>query len=258
MLFSVCSIFSQDLTICNWKGGKKAAVVLTFDDWLEGHEKIAVPMLIEKHVPATFFITLNNVSRTKENIAVLNKAQSKGLEITNHTVSHPDLTSIPIAKAKEEIETTRDFILDSVSGGKSLTFAYPMGTKNIEVIDHLKKNHIGARGVSAANEGALKYDFVVTEDDYYRIKTLRVWRILSQSKVGKWMSYVKKEGGLLTFMIHSVYNDTVSKGWDAMPEEFLSNMLDTLNSHKKDIWICTFEDAIQYHREKANARIEVL
>jgi peptidoglycan/xylan/chitin deacetylase (PgdA/CDA1 family) len=233
-------------------------VVLTFDDWLEGHEKIVVPMLIKKDIPATFFITLNNVKHNEQSIEIINLAQSKGFEIANHTISHPDLTNIPFEKAKDEINTTRAFILNSVSEGKSLTFAYPMGTKNIEIINHLQKNHIGARSVSAPNEDDIKYDFVVTDDDYYRIKTVRVWRVLSRSKVGNWLKYAKKGGGMLTFMVHSVYNDTVNKGWDAVPEKFLSSMLDTLNAHEKDIWLCTLEDALQYHKERASATIEIL
>lgn len=255
-MFVAKGIFAQDLSICNWKSDRKAAVVLTFDDWLKGHGDIVVPMLIKKNIPATFFITLNNVHRN--GVKQLNLAQSSDVEIANHTVTHPDLTAIPFKKAKTEIKTTRNFILDSVANGRSLTFAYPLGTKNPEIINYLKRHHIGARGVSSANEDDIKYDFVVTEDDYYRIKTVRVWRILSSSKVGEWLGYAKKGGGLLTFMIHSIYNDSIKKGWDGMPEQFLSKMLDTLNSHKKDLWICTFEDAIQYHKEKANATIKIL
>jgi len=256
LFFSFNSI-GQDVSICNWKSDKKAAVVLTFDDWLDCHEKLVVPMLVDKSIPATFFITLNNVKQKAAGDSILKFAQENGLEIANHTISHPDLTSIKFKEAAREIFTTREFIRSHIPGAKSLTFAYPMGTKNPEIINYVKKNHIGARGVSSASEGDIKYDFVISPDDYYRIKTVRVWRVLSRNKMGKWIDFAKEGGGLLTFMIHSVYNDSIPKGWDAMPDKFLNDVCDTLLSHKDEVWLTTFEDAIQYHKEKSSTLLKI-
>jgi peptidoglycan/xylan/chitin deacetylase (PgdA/CDA1 family) len=256
-LFLSLTTLGQVASLCNWKDNKKAAIVLTFDDWLPGHEKIVAPLLIKKSVPGTFFITLNNVRSCVATDSIFRCADASNLEIANHTITHRDLTLIPFKEVKKEISTTRNFIRSKVPNGKSLTFAYPMGIKNLQVINYLKENHIAARGVSAAIENDIKYDFVTDENDYYKINTVRVWRILSRDKVGKWIGFAKKGGGLLTFMTHSVYNDSIPKGWDAINEKFFNDMCDSLLSHKKEVWLTTFEDAIQYHKEKASTQLTV-
>jgi len=42
--------------ICNWDNDKKAAIVLTFDDWSPGHYPIVVPELKSRNLNATFFV----------------------------------------------------------------------------------------------------------------------------------------------------------------------------------------------------------
>lgn len=250
--------YGQELSICNWKGDKKAAVVLTFDDWLLGHQKIAAPLLIKNNIPGTFFITLNNLRQNMGSLRVLQSVVENGVEAANHTVSHPDLTSIPFEEATKEINVTKEFLDKEFAEKSSLSFAYPMGTKSPEIINFLKNDYVGARGVMAPNENELKYDFVREADDYYKVKTVRVWRILSRSKVSNWVKYAADGGGLLTFMIHSVYNDSIPKGWDAIHESFLEDIVDTLAQNKEQIWISTFEDAIQYHRERLSAKVKII
>lgn len=249
---------AQDLTFCNWLGDKKAAVVLTYDDWLEGQEKIVVPAMIKRNLVGTYFITVNNTKYRSTSFPTMRLAFNNGSEIANHTLTHPDLTSISFEEAKKEIDETRQLILDSIPGAKSLTFAYPMGTKNQKIINYLKNNHIAARSVSHAIESNLKYNFATDNNDYYKINTVRVWRVLSTSKVSHWLKYAEKGGGLLTFMIHSIYNDEVKSGWDGMSEQYLNELLDTVKAHENQLWITTLEKATQYHREKKNTKINVV
>lgn len=231
---------------------------MTFDDWLEGHEKIVVPALIEKKLPATFFVTVQGAKWRRNFFDQMRMAQSHGSEIANHTVTHPSLTSLPLEKAKGEIDEARRIIMDSVPGADCLTFAYPMGTKNYEIIDLLKREHIGARGVNQYNEGEITYDFAPDSLDYFKINTVRVWHIVTLEKISQWVDYAEKGGGMLTFMMHSVYNDHIEKGWDAMPEEFLRAMLDTLKSKENRVWVTTFASALKYHQEKKATRIEFI
>ncbi len=257
-VFASRMLAAQDLEITNWLDNKQCAVVMTFDDWLEGHEKIVVSALIEKKLSATFFVTLQGAQWKRNFFDQMRLAQENGSEIANHTITHPSLTAVSLEKAKVEIDSARKIIMDSVPGAECLTFAYPMGTWNPDIIDLLKREHIGARGVNQFNENGIHYDFASDSVDYFRISTVRVWHIVTLDKIAQWVDYAAKGGGMLTFMMHSVYNDNIAKGWDAMPEEFLTGMLDTLKSRQNKAWVTTFANAIKYHREKKASEIEFL
>ncbi|MFM7022227.1 MAG: polysaccharide deacetylase family protein [Flavobacteriales bacterium] len=257
-LFSYSISFAQDIEITNWYNNKSCAVVMTFDDWLEGHEKIVVPALIEKKLPATFFVTLQGAQWKRNFFDEMRNAQAHGCEIANHTVTHPSLTSISSQKAKSEIDSARKIIMDSVPGAQCLTFAYPMGTRNNEVTAMVQKEHIGARSVNPFDERNIVYDFATDTMDYYRVNTVRVWHIVTLEKIAAWVDYAEKGGGMLTFMMHSIYNDKIAQGWDAMPEEFLKGMLDTLKSREDKVWITTFASALKYHQQKRATQVKFI
>jgi len=252
--------FSQDIQIVNWYNNKKCAVVLTFDDWLEGQEKIVIPALIDRKLPATMFVTVQVGQWRKNAFPVMRLAHANGIEIANHTITHPSLPDISFEKAKIEIDSARRVIMDSVPGAQCLTFAYPMGTKNPQVIRWIEHEHIAARAVNAADEKNIKYDFDRDSSDYYKIPTARVWHIITLEKISSWLTYAEKGGGMLTFMMHSVYDDSLvtTKGWDAMPKEYILAMLDTVKSREDSIWVTTLENAVKYHREKKTSKVKIL
>ena len=252
--------FSQDVQITNWYNDKKCAVIMTFDDWLEGHEKIIVPELIKRKLPATMFVTVNVANWRKSAFSVMRLAHANGIEIANHTISHPSLADISFDKAKIEIDSARKVIMDSVPGAKCLTFAYPMGTKNPEIIRWLEREHIASRGINAAEEKGIKYNFDLDSADYFKIPTARIWHIITLEKVSKWLNYAENGGGMLTFMIHSVYDDSLvtTKGWDAMPKDYMTAMMDTLKSREDSIWVSSLESAVKYHKEKKASTIKIV
>ncbi len=250
--------FTQDIQITNWYNNKKCAVVMTFDDWLEGQEKIIVPELIKRKLTATMFVTVQVANWRKTAFPVMRLAHANGIEIANHTITHPSLTNIPFEKVKIEIDSARKVIMDSVPGAQCLTFAYPMGTKNPEVIRWIEREHIAARSVSAADEKFINYNFDLDSADYFKIPTARIWNIITLEKVSKWLTYAENGGGLLTFMMHSVYNNEIEKGWDAMPEDYMLAMMDTLKSREDSIWVTTLESAVKYHKEKKASSVKIL
>ncbi len=246
------SAHAQQLSICNWYEDKKAAVVMTFDDWLISHEKIVAPKLIENNLVGTYFITANNTKYRKESFSIIRMANRGGSEITNHTVSHPDLTQIPFHEVQREIYNTEQLILDSVPNAIVNTFAYPMGTKNPQIIKELQRKYIGARGVSQESESNVLYDFNLQEEDYFDIKTVRMWRIVSTSKFKSWLVNAEKGGGLLTFMFHSIFNDSIPAEWDAISEQKFDEFLNALKAKRKTLWITTLQKAIAYHKCRKN------
>jgi len=251
-------IQSQNLSIANWYQNKSGAVVLSFDDWLPSHANIVVDQLQNHQLPATFFVTIKNTKYQKNAFVMMRKAFANGCEIANHTVTHPDLTAIGFEEAKNEILSARKILMDSIPGNPCLSFSFPMGVKNNDLMHFLKMYHINARGINAPNENSLIYNFIKQANDYYKLETVRIWRVVTPKKVGNWLDYVTKGGGLLTFMIHSVENENNPAGWDPIPEKYLNEILDTVKAHQNKLWITTMAKATQYHQQKNNTKIEII
>ncbi|MBO9699064.1 MAG: polysaccharide deacetylase family protein [Sporocytophaga sp.] len=240
-----------EYSISNWLDDKRAAVVLTFDDWSPGHPAIVIPELKKRKINATFFIT--NVLGTPDWNIVKN-ACDDGNEIANHTKSHLDLTKLSGDQKKNEIKDSKNNFGEKLKGGKILTFAYPFGRYDQVVIDSVRNSgHIAARGVQLSS-GNYTYNFAPTEDDYYRILTYGMNSTITIAQFNSQIENIIKGGGLLTYLYHSIYNNTViDNSYAQIHQNDLAMQLDTLLSRKNDVWICTFAQAIQYHREKKTA-----
>ena len=70
-----------------WRG-KKAAVVLTYDDALNVHLDNAIPLLDSLGLKGTFYLTAF-AQGSKDRIADWRKAATNGHEMGNHTLFHP-------------------------------------------------------------------------------------------------------------------------------------------------------------------------
>jgi peptidoglycan/xylan/chitin deacetylase (PgdA/CDA1 family) len=127
-------------------------VALTFDDGLLDNLEQLAPLLRDEGVPATVFVTTAWMGKphpsvpyarnmTADEVRELHRA---GVEIGGHTVTHPDLTTLSFAAARDEV---RDGCaqLAEITGAPVDVFAYPFGFANAETI-----RATGAAGVRAA------------------------------------------------------------------------------------------------------------
>lgn len=238
-------------TIPNWLDDKKAAVSLTFDDWSPGHPAIVVPELKKRDLIATFF--MSNALGIPNWSEVL-VADANGNEIANHTKSHKDLTGLSGANKKVEIRDNKVDMESKLKGKKVLTFAYPFGAYNQEVIDSVRNSeHIASRGVQPSS-GNYTYNFAPTENDYHKILTFGMDSNITIDQFSNQIINVSKGGGLLTYLYHSIYSGTVAdNSYAQIHEKNFTRQLDTLAARRNEVWACTFAQAIQYHREKKSA-----
>jgi len=238
-------------SIPNWLDNKKAAVALTFDDWSAGHPAIVVPELKKRNINATFFVSQ---ALGIPNWTQVQNASADGNEIANHTFKHLDLTTLSAAEKKTEIRDAKYFFSSKIGGKHLISFAYPFGTYNQEVIDSIRNsNHIGSRSVQPSS-GNYTYNFAPTDNDYYKILTYGMDNTISLSQFYGQIQNTINGGGLLTYLYHSIYSNTVTdNSYAQIHQDVLAKQLDTLISKKDQVWICTFGQAIQYHREKKTA-----
>ncbi len=240
--------------ICNWDNDKKAAVVLTFDDWSPAHYHLVTPELRNRNINATFFVPTNAVSDWSQ----LQAEVSDGNEVANHSKSHPDLTTLSAAQKKVEIRDAKTLIDQNVTGRTTTTYAYPYGNFNDEVIDSvMNSGHIASRGVWPASQ-KYTYDFATTNADYYNIRTYGMGENTTTDDFYTQIENIISGGGLLTYLYHCVVNPTYpasSCGTGPVDLQVFKKQLDTLVYMKDKVWITTFEKAIKYHREKRSASL---
>nr|WP_223067360.1 delta-lactam-biosynthetic de-N-acetylase [Paenibacillus caui] len=97
-------------------------IYLTFDNGYEnGYTKPILDTLKAKQVPAIFFITGHYV---KDQPELVKRMVAEGHLIGNHSWSHPDMTTIPDSKIKEELERVRAAVAE-VTGIQEMRFVRP-------------------------------------------------------------------------------------------------------------------------------------
>lgn len=251
-------IFSQIGTVCKWNDDKKAAVVLTFDDWSPGQYSIAVPELKKRNINGTFFIILSSVEPWNHPWSEVIKTADYGNEIGNHTQTHPDLSKISAARLDSEIRSMKDTLDKHVTSQTVVSLAYPLGAYNDQVLKEVKESgHIAARSVFSVSQN-YTYNFAPKENDYFQILTYQMDGSRSTSDFFQQIKNIINGGGLLTYLYHSLDNaqGTYNDNWFAkVLQDSLQKQLDTLVSVRNKVWITTLGKAIKYHREATCAKI---
>ena len=114
------------------------AVVLTFDDGYRSVYDVAFPLLLRYGFSATVFLTVGRGGTGADDrlpsmngrpmlswgeIRAMHRA---GVTFGAHTLTHPDLTRLPLHRAQEEIWESKARIEDAL-GAAVTSFAYPFG-----------------------------------------------------------------------------------------------------------------------------------
>src|SRR5258708_1201134 len=92
-----------------------------------GHRRAAAPIMARKGLVGTGFVVTGFLGRTAYmNVDQVRQVESIGMVIGCHTVNHLDLSRVPLAVAKLQIEVSHQE-LETLIGKKVLDFAYPYG-----------------------------------------------------------------------------------------------------------------------------------
>lgn len=115
-------------------------VVLTFDDGpLPGRTTAVLAALDAECTKATFFSVGKVAAGYPE---ILHKVAQSGHTIGAHTVSHKDLSKMPIQEAKDEIEKSISIIHRAVGGPTAPFFRFPFLRASPETLKYLASRNI--------------------------------------------------------------------------------------------------------------------
>lgn len=247
LLLLLLNFAAQAQDKITWPDHKKAMIVLTYDDALRSQLNVAIPQLDSVKLKGTFFLTGELSSQT---IPQWRKAGKKGHELANHTVFHPCLSTDDNPMASEhytiyrilhEIGVMNNFLF-AVDGKGGRTYAYPC-----------TETHVGGKDYvdSLRKQGIIKYariggDANAVITDFKRLDPLLVpsYGLEDHTTADKLIAFVKKvqaTGGMGIFMFHGVGGDYITTSAQAHRE-----LLAYLKENQKDIWITTFQQAMDY------------
>jgi peptidoglycan/xylan/chitin deacetylase (PgdA/CDA1 family) len=125
----ISTLFAADSF--NWPEGRKAAVSLTFDDARKSMLDVAIPLLDQYDVKATFYVLPKSI---KKRLSDWQDAVISGHEIGNHSMTHPcrcitkyrNLENYTLERMANELDVSNQAI-EKMLGVTPVSFAYPCG-----------------------------------------------------------------------------------------------------------------------------------
>lgn len=256
-LFLCALVLSSVATAQQSWNGRKAAVVLTYDDALQVHLTHAVPALDSLGLKATFYLS-DYFGGLQLQLQGWRAAAATGHELGNHTVFHPCLGNLPgrgfvsadydlnrysFRRITDEIRAMNT-ILKAIDGKTERTFAFPCSDTRIRdtpYLPPLKKDFVAARAVRNQLEA-------LPDVDVYHFSSMMVNGQSGPELIAKAREALH-QGRLLIFLFHGVggeHNLNVSL-------QAHSQLLRFLKQNEDDIWVAPMIEVAKYIRQQQNA-----
>lgn len=244
---SVINLFAQNQQPWN---GKRAAVVITYDDAIDQHLDNAIPVLDSLGLKATFYITGFSTSmqlRLKD----WKKIATNGHELGNHTMYHPciggttgrewvkpdyDLSKYTVQRMVDEVKAT-NVLLESMDGKTRRTFAFTCGDTKIgdaSFAPFLNTDFAAMRSVRAQMHPITEVD--VNDVDCYMVNGE------SGDKLIEWVKQATETQSLLVVLFHGVGGGNSLNVDLAAHRQFLQY----LKLHEKEIWVAPMIEVADY------------
>jgi peptidoglycan/xylan/chitin deacetylase (PgdA/CDA1 family) len=123
----------------------RRAVIITFDDGIDGCCEYAMPVLTARRFTATFYVVAGLVGQrsrwTRSEIGIelplmdwpaLRELTAAGFHVGSHTMTHPRLPTLSPAACREELAASRRLLEDRL-GREVADLAYPFGAFDASV-----------------------------------------------------------------------------------------------------------------------------
>lgn len=229
-----------------WPDGKRAAVVLTYDDALPSQLDIAIPALDAVGLKGTFFLIGSNLK--PEQIARWRAAAAEGHELGNHTVRHAcPQASYPPAKKIDtsevyDVETmiteirTMNSFLTAIDGKMQHSYATPCGQHLAGGVDYLPTLRASGlvRYTRAADPSSGPLDPMNVPSRFSPSSATGADLIAA-------VQDTERTDGMIVFGFHGVGGDYLTVSAEAHAQ-----LLAYLKAHSDTIWVAPFSTVMDY------------
>lgn len=229
-----------------WPGGKRAAVVLTYDDTLVSQLDIAIPALDAVGLKGTFFLIGSKI--TPEQIPRWRSAAAEGHELGNHTIRHAcPQANYPPAKKIDTSETygvdtmlaeirTMNTMLTAIDGKPQHSYATPCGQHMAGGVDYLPALRASGlvRYTRSADPSERPFDPMDVPARFFPSNATGADLIAAVQDAAR-------KGGMIVLGFHGVGGDYLSVSAKAHAQ-----LLAYLKAHADTIWVAPFSTVMDY------------
>jgi peptidoglycan/xylan/chitin deacetylase (PgdA/CDA1 family) len=235
-------------TICLVKDNKKSAVVFTTDDGLLKSVKIYVAEWKKLNLRGTCAIIAGSVSTSEW--GEWKKLVDEGyLDLGNHSMNHPNLTTQTWAQLETEVNGAKDVIEKNMPGYKVVTFLCPEGAYNDLVISKAMERHGANRVVDRGYNS-----FNPTVAQIYRLKRQQILGATTVDEMNSWVNQAISQGQWLI----EAYHGCDAEGWEPPPCALLLQHYGFVATKLDQIWNGTFNQVIKYIKERQASTLKVV
>ena len=240
-----------------WRGFKKAAFTISFDDNYRFQVTYAAPLLNRHNYKATYFIVTNRVGKGwAPGWDTLNMLASQGYEIASHSKNHPNFVTLSehpewADSIIHEFRDSRDSINAHVPSQQCETFAWPDGGVNATVIEISKQYYMACRGSDNGFNGQEPMN-------YNNIYSQHIYHDTPLEEVNGYIDTILSRGGWLVERWHGfrVGNDT--NGYEPVPIQEFADHLDHIAMNEESLWITTLDSVFKYIRERETSVLAMM
>ncbi len=229
----------------DWPGGRRAAVVLTYDDSLASHLAIAIPQLDAAGLKGTFFLGGRWVRA--EDVARWRAVAASGHELGNQTVFHPcprAAYTMPARYHSEgyDVETMLDEVrtmnafLTAIDGKAEHAYATPCGQHLAGGVDYIP---------ALRKSGLVRYirDLPVVEGKPDPVILLSAWPPgdVTGAQIIETVKKAESTGGMLVFGFHGIGGDYLS-----LPAKTHAELIAYLKENESTIWVAPLSTVMDW------------
>ena len=251
-------VFAQKAEKRFWNG-KRAAVVLTYDDALNSQLDHVIPLLDSLGLKATFYLP-GSAKTLRTRLDAWRKAAAEGHELGNHTLFHPcfgrskdrkwvkpeyDLDNYTLRRIHDEI-LAENTLLYAIDGKNKRTYAYPCGDETLagkNVLAGIRKDFVAARGVHQGFN--LPGKISVFDLKIYGANRVTGDELIRQVKIAE------KQQALLIFLFHGVggrHPINVTPGAHR-------KLVLYLKKHENELWVAPLIRVMNFYLQQSVPKI---
>jgi peptidoglycan/xylan/chitin deacetylase (PgdA/CDA1 family) len=268
---------SVEVEVKKWADNKKSAFAFTFDDSFLTDWQYTKGVLEQFNFKGTFYIIpgqLNDTLPGNWRYATWSHYKimaAQGHEIASHSITHPDLTTMPVGNASTpgtlhyELYKSKEMIETKIPGHKVFTFAYPYTAHNYNVRAATENYYISGR---AGNEPLNPSSMNTTQrfsmqskivhfslprntlsDDLDELYDFQAYinQVISNNGFGMLLAHEVYPFAQIQAMLNQGAYHPLSVEWLTLLGQFAKQKSDA-----GDLWVETVANIIKYMRQRDN------